>query len=55
LTLLGRFAPLIALMAVVVLGCSGGAEISYKGETLLPDGTFLLEVGADGSWSANPD
>jgi hypothetical protein len=26
----------------------------YSGETLLPDGTFLLEITADGSWSANP-
>lgn len=27
---------------------------SFKGEVLLPDGTFLLEVSADGPWSANP-
>lgn len=27
---------------------------NFKGETLLPDGTFLLEITAGGSWSAKP-
>ena len=24
----------------------------YEGEVLLPDGTALLEIGADGAWTA---
>ena len=44
----------------VIAYSSGGADLlaneigRYSGETLLPDGTFLIAFSAEGSWSATP-
>ncbi len=41
-------------------GGSGGIDLhvneigKYRGETLIPDGTVLLEVNADGAWTVTP-